>query len=79
MSKQQGGGTRFHNPLFKGLTVTPRQGDALVFFTATIDGSADPRMVHSGELVVSGEKWCINTWACQYTRGDALMEAEGTE
>ncbi len=29
------------------------------------DGKFDGRMAHSGEAVRLGEKWILNTWACQ--------------
>jgi hypothetical protein len=62
------GGTRFHDPLLGGLTVQPRQGDALIFFPAFADGRLDHRMQHSGLAVKEGEKWIINTWVCQFAR-----------
>ncbi len=60
-----GGGTRFHHPVFRGLTVQPKRGDALVFFTAFRDGRIDERMPHSGLPVLDSEKWIINTWLCE--------------
>lgn len=43
----------------------PRQGDALIFFPAFADGCFDGRMAHSGQAVLAGQKWTVNTWACQ--------------
>ncbi|PSC76020.1 alpha beta-hydrolase [Micractinium conductrix] len=60
-----GGGTRFHHPLFRGLTIEPRQGDALLFFPAYADGRFDVRMAHSGQPVEAGQKFILNTWCCQ--------------
>lgn len=75
LSTKHGGGTKFHHPLFRGLTVSPVQGDALMFFTAWQDGQEDARMVHSGEKVLGdGEKWIINTWACQYPRTTECLD-----
>eukprot|EP00878_Enallax_costatus_P024843 GHUV01026535.1.p1 GENE.GHUV01026535.1~~GHUV01026535.1.p1 ORF type:complete len:202 (+),score=31.89 GHUV01026535.1:238-843(+) len=68
MSAAQGGATAFHHPVLKGLSVQPEQGAALVFFPALADGAVDERMAHSGEPVVEGEKWIINTWAMQYSK-----------
>ncbi|KAL4442088.1 hypothetical protein ABPG77_011349 [Micractinium sp. CCAP 211/92] len=65
LEREQGGGTHFHHPCMDGLTVQPRLGDALVFFPAYADGKFDDRMAHSGEAVRLGEKWILNTWACQ--------------
>lgn len=48
-----------------GVVMQPRLGDALVFFPAYADGKFDDRMAHSGEAVRLGEKWILNTWACQ--------------
>lgn len=61
----QGGGTHFSHRCMDGLTVQPRQGDALIFFPAYADGKFDDRMAHCGEVVRLGEKWILNTWACQ--------------
>lgn len=60
-----GGATKFYHPSLGGLTVQPRLGDALVFFPAFADGTADERMPHAGEVVLKGEKWTINTWCCE--------------
>lgn len=72
MTAEQGGSTAFHHPLLKGLAVQPKQGAALVFFPAYADGRIDDRMAHSGEPVVSGEKWIINTWAMQYSFDESV-------
>ena len=40
----------------------PKAGMALVFPTATLDGTTDERYVHSGEPVQRGTKWIIGTW-----------------
>lgn len=62
----QGGVTTFHHPKLHGLAIPPRQGDALIFFPSFEDGTLDMRMAHSGRPVLNGgEKWIINTWACQ--------------
>lgn len=71
MTPSQGGSTAFHHPALKGLAVYPEQGAALVFFPAYADGQVDARMAHSGEPVLDGEKWIINTWAMQYSKDKA--------
>jgi len=65
-----GGETRFFGPAFSGLAVKPTRGTALVFPTATLEGLADERYLHSGEPVGRGDKWIVGTW---------LMEAERTD
>jgi hypothetical protein len=65
LQPDQGGETRFFNPLLKGLAVQPRQGDALIFFPAFADGRFDDRMAHAGMPVKHGCKWICNTWACE--------------
>mmetsp|Transcript_1455 Transcript_1455/g.2260 ORF Transcript_1455/g.2260 Transcript_1455/m.2260 type:complete len:263 (+) Transcript_1455:42-830(+) len=65
-----GGETRFFGPAFGGLAVPPKKGTALIFPTATLDGLADERYLHSGEPVIKGDKWIVGTW---------LMEAERTD
>jgi prolyl 4-hydroxylase len=74
MDAASGGATAFHHPALKGLAVQPEQGAALVFFPAFGDGRFDARMTHSGEPVVEGEKWIINTWAMQYSRPSCKNE-----
>ena len=65
-----GGETRFFGPAFGGLAVKPTRGTALVFPTATLEGLADERYLHSGEPVGRGDKWIVGTW---------LMETERTD
>lgn len=74
MDAAAGGATAFHHPLLKGLAVQPELGAALVFFPAFADGELDARMAHSGEPVLQGEKWIINTWAMQYGRPGSESE-----
>ncbi|CAG9466945.1 unnamed protein product [Pedinophyceae sp. YPF-701] len=60
-----GGATSFDHPCMEGLKVAPTRGSALVFFPAFRDGRSDDRMTHSGQRVDSGEKWIVNSWACE--------------
>ena len=66
-----GGETRFFGPAFGGLAVPPQKGTALVFPTATSDGLADERYLHSGEPVTAGTKYIIGTWLMEAQRTDA--------
>ena len=68
-SPRGGGHTRFHHDALGGLSVPPTAGDALVFFPAFADGACDLRMAHSGDPVEEGEKWILNTWACERETG----------
>mmetsp|Transcript_1281 Transcript_1281/g.4742 ORF Transcript_1281/g.4742 Transcript_1281/m.4742 type:complete len:334 (-) Transcript_1281:531-1532(-) len=62
-----GGATSFSHPALRGLRVQPSEGDALVFFPAFADGTADARMPHAGEPVLpdAPDKWNLNTWVCE--------------
>jgi hypothetical protein len=77
----QGGGTKFHHPLLRGLCTRPVQGDAVVFFPAFEDGTLDDRMAHSGQPVAGAgaEKWIVNTWACQRPVPSAVAVEVGGE
>ena len=44
------------------ITVTPRGGDALLFFNTLADGRADPATRHAGLPVRSGAKWLATRW-----------------
>jgi len=66
-----GGETKFFGPAFGGLSIKPKAGTALVFPTATLDGLADERYLHSGEPVGKGDKWIVGTWLMEADRTDA--------
>jgi hypothetical protein len=51
--------------------VAPQKGTALIFPTATLDGLADERYLHSGEPVGDGVKYIIGTWLMETRRTDA--------
>lgn len=55
----RGGETRFPD---LGLTITPRQGDAILFRNVRADGLPDPRTIHEGLPVLSGEKRIATRW-----------------
>ena len=40
-----------------GLSVMPRAGRAIAFWSALTDGSADPSSIHEAQAVTGGEKW----------------------
>lgn len=55
----EGGETKF---VRSGLTVEPRQGDALLFHNVTPDGYPDPMADHAGLQVTKGTKWLATRW-----------------
>ncbi len=46
----------------EGLAVRPRKGDALLFYSAHPNGSADSQALHGGCPVRGGEKWVATLW-----------------
>lgn len=61
----EGGGTQFPN---LNLTITPRAGDVIYFENCVQSGEnlcVDPRSLHAGMPVVSGEKWIATKWIRQ--------------
>lgn len=45
-----------------GIRVTPRKGDAILFYNYDEQGVLDPRAVHSALPVTRGTKWVANQW-----------------
>ena len=48
-----------------GLVVKPRRGDALLFWSLSLDGNMDTSSLHAGCPVVKGEKWTATKWLRQ--------------
>ncbi|PWA81678.1 Oxoglutarate/iron-dependent dioxygenase [Artemisia annua] len=46
----------------KGLSVKPKKGDALLFYSMKPDASLDPLSLHGGRPVIKGDKWCAVKW-----------------
>eukprot|EP00249_Psilotum_nudum_P009659 c22073_g1_i1 orf=164-1066(+) len=46
----------------EGLSVRPKQGDALLFWSSKPDGMLDPSSLHGGCPVISGDKWSATKW-----------------
>lgn len=44
------------------LAVTPKKGDAVLFYNCTPDGIVDPNSFHGGAPVKAGEKWIMTRW-----------------
>ncbi|XP_024526616.1 prolyl 4-hydroxylase 1 isoform X3 [Selaginella moellendorffii] len=51
--------------LRKGLCVKPRKGDAILFWSAALDGNVDSNSLHGGCSVLRGEKWSATKWLRQ--------------
>jgi hypothetical protein len=64
-SIQKGGGTIFRDLKdatgLSHLTMQPKQGSALLFFPAFVDGTPDDRTLHKGEIAVE-EKMIAQMW-----------------
>ncbi|KAI7738355.1 hypothetical protein M8C21_008418 [Ambrosia artemisiifolia] len=46
----------------KGLSVKPKMGDALLFWSMTPDATTDPSSLHGGCPVIKGDKWSSTKW-----------------
>lgn len=44
------------------IAVTPKKGDAVLFYNCTPDGIVDPNSFHGGAPVKAGEKWIMTKW-----------------
>ncbi|PWZ07403.1 putative prolyl 4-hydroxylase 10 [Zea mays] len=56
----------FYNELSEcakgGLSVKPKMGDAILFWSMKPDGSLDPTSLHGGCPVIKGNKWSSTKW-----------------
>ncbi|KAF8101105.1 hypothetical protein N665_0210s0040 [Sinapis alba] len=58
---EEGGETVF--PMSSGgLSVSPKKGDAVLFWNKRTDGSQDPSSLHCGRPVIKGNKWASTKW-----------------
>lgn len=46
----------------KGLSVKPKMGDALLFWSMNPDATPDPSSLHGGCAVIKGNKWSSTKW-----------------
>ncbi|XP_065856763.1 probable prolyl 4-hydroxylase 10 [Euphorbia lathyris] len=46
----------------KGLSIKPKMGDALLFWSMKPDASMDPSSLHGGCAVIKGNKWSATKW-----------------
>ncbi|GMY32223.1 prolyl 4-hydroxylase 1-like isoform X4 [Fagus crenata] len=49
----------------KGMSIKPNKGDAVLFWSMGLDGQSDPKSIHAGCEVLSGEKWSATKWMRQ--------------
>jgi prolyl 4-hydroxylase len=56
---EKGGETVF--PIAK-VSITPKKGDAVLFYNVTPTGEVDSKSLHGGSPVLGGEKWIITKW-----------------
>ncbi len=54
-----------------GLGVTPRAGDALLFWNVHPDGTLDKHALHGGCAVRAGVKWTATKWIRDKCHGSA--------
>jgi prolyl 4-hydroxylase len=70
----EGGETRFPRAtnanFHNGITIEPKKGTAVLFYSVLPDGNVDDLSQHSGQPVTKGEKvrskcywWCLNVFA----------------
>ena len=64
---QNVGNPRYSTCGQQGVAVKPRQGDALLFYSQTPNGTLDTLSLHSGCPVIHGNKWsatkcAVATW-----------------
>ncbi|XP_066357189.1 probable prolyl 4-hydroxylase 3 [Miscanthus floridulus] len=48
--------------LKSGISVKPKMGDALLFWSMKPDGSRDPTSLHGASPVIKGDKWSATKW-----------------
>ncbi|KAL9448955.1 hypothetical protein AB3S75_010985 [Citrus x aurantiifolia] len=46
----------------KGLSIKPKRGDALLFWSIRPDATLDPSSLHAGCPVIKGDKWLATKW-----------------
>jgi prolyl 4-hydroxylase len=61
----------------EGLKVRPTKGDALLFWSAHPNGSADLQALHGGCPVLRGEKWVATLWLRDQAEDAAGNDAGG--
>ncbi|KAK2408763.1 putative prolyl 4-hydroxylase [Trifolium repens] len=50
----------------KGLSIKPKMGDALLFWSMKPDGTPDPSSLHGACPVIKGDKWSCTKWMRVY-------------
>ncbi|KAG2629705.1 prolyl 4-hydroxylase 5-like [Panicum virgatum] len=55
-------GSSHGGPAKRGVSVKPKMGDALLFWSMRPDGSRDPKSLHGASPVIKGDKWSATKW-----------------
>jgi prolyl 4-hydroxylase len=55
----EGGETIFPHA---GVKISPKKGNAILFYNVTPSGMEDPQSLHGGVPVIAGEKWIATKW-----------------
>jgi prolyl 4-hydroxylase len=58
-STEKGGETIFPDA---NVAITPKKGNAVLFYNCLPCGKEDPLTLHGGSPVVQGEKWIATKW-----------------
>jgi len=56
------GGSSLGGRAKRGVSVKPKMGDALLFWSMRPDGSRDPKSLHGASPVIRGDKWSATKW-----------------
>jgi prolyl 4-hydroxylase len=56
---EKGGETIFPKA---GISISPKKGQAVLFYNVTPSGVEDPQSLHGGAPVLAGEKWIVTKW-----------------
>ena len=49
------------------ISVTPKKGDAVLFYNVKPSGEREPMSFHGGSPVLGGEKWIMTKWIRERT------------
>ncbi|WVZ90491.1 hypothetical protein U9M48_036789, partial [Paspalum notatum var. saurae] len=66
---------RLLNSFKKGISVKPKMGNALLFWSMKPDGSIDPKSKHGSCPVIKGDKWASTKWLHKAKRASTTPAA----
>ena len=61
------------------MAVKPKKGDALLFYSLKPSGQVDPKSLHAGCPVISGDKWSATKWLRVGQYDHAWLQRPGLE